>query len=54
MRETVNPDDFHAHRDEAMRKYWQGIEKIAFDYAVAEPAIGGGRRRDDPGRLRLG
>ena len=20
-----------------MRKYWQGIEKIAFDYAVAEP-----------------
>ena len=37
VRETVNPDDFHAHRDEAMRKYWQGIEKIAFDYAVAEP-----------------
>lgn len=37
VRETVNPDDFHTHRDEAMRKYWQGIEKIAFDYAVAEP-----------------
>ena len=37
VRETVNPDDFHAHRDEAMRKYWQGLEKIAFDYAVAEP-----------------
>lgn len=37
VRETVNPDDFHAHRDEAMCKYWQGIEKIAFDYAVAEP-----------------
>ena len=37
VRETVNPDDFHAHRNEAMRKYWQGIEKIAFDYAVAEP-----------------
>lgn len=37
VRETVNPDDFHAHREEAMRKYWQGIEKIAFDYAVAEP-----------------
>ena len=37
VRETVNPDDFHAHRDEAMRKYWQGIEKIAFDYPVAEP-----------------
>ena len=37
VRETVNPDDFHDHRDEAMRKYWQGIEKIAFDYAVAEP-----------------
>ena len=37
VRETVNPDDFHGHRDEAMRKYWQGIEKIAFDYAVAEP-----------------
>lgn len=37
VRETVNPDDFHARRDEAMRKYWQGIEKIAFDYAVAEP-----------------
>lgn len=37
VREAVNPDDFHTHRDEAMRKYWQGIEKIAFDYAVAEP-----------------
>ncbi|MCI6531412.1 MAG: mannose-1-phosphate guanylyltransferase [Bifidobacterium animalis] len=37
VRETVNPDDFHAHRDEAMRRYWQGLEKIAFDYAVAEP-----------------
>lgn len=37
VRETVNPDDFHAYRDEAMRKYWQGLEKIAFDYAVAEP-----------------
>ena len=37
VRETVNPDDFHAHRDEAMRKNSQGIEKIAFDYAVAEP-----------------
>lgn len=37
VRETVNPGDFHAHRDEAMRKYWQGLEKIAFDYAVAEP-----------------
>lgn len=37
VRETVNPDDFHSHRDEAMRKYWQGLEKIAFDYAVAEP-----------------
>ncbi len=37
VREAVNPDDFYTHRDEAMRKYWQGIEKIAFDYAVAEP-----------------
>ena len=37
VREAVNPDDFHTPRDEAMRKYWQGIEKIAFDYAVAEP-----------------
>lgn len=37
VREAVNPDDFHTHRDEAMRKYWQGTEKIAFDYAVAEP-----------------
>ncbi|MCR1995403.1 mannose-1-phosphate guanylyltransferase [Bifidobacterium animalis] len=37
VREAVNPDDFYTHRDEAMRKYWQGTEKIAFDYAVAEP-----------------
>lgn len=29
--------------DEAMARYWPGIEKIAFDYAVAEPlsAVGG-------------
>lgn len=29
--------------DEAMAKYWPGIEKIAFDYAVAEPlSVSGG------------
>lgn len=29
--------------DEAMAKYWPGIEKVAFDYAVAEPlSVAGG------------
>ncbi|MUH59568.1 mannose-1-phosphate guanylyltransferase [Bifidobacterium canis] len=36
-RETVDVADFHEHRDAAMNKYWQSLEKIAFDYAVAEP-----------------
>ena len=35
VRETVNPDDFHAHRDEAMRKYWQGIEPLSVEGGVA-------------------
>lgn len=43
--ETVDIDyaDFHAHCDEAMERWWPGIEKIAFDYAVAEPlSLAGG------------
>lgn len=40
---TVDYADFHAHRDAAMAEYWPGIEKIAFDYAVAEPlSVAGG------------
>ncbi|MCH4842052.1 mannose-1-phosphate guanylyltransferase [Bifidobacterium pseudolongum] len=35
--ETVARADFHEHRDEAMHAHWPSIEKIAFDYAVAEP-----------------
>ncbi|NEG69751.1 mannose-1-phosphate guanylyltransferase [Bifidobacterium choloepi] len=35
--------DFHAHRDAAMAEYWPGLEKVAFDYAVAEPlSVAGG------------
>ena len=36
-RETVHREDFHEHRDAAMAKHWPSMEKIAFDYAVAEP-----------------
>lgn len=30
-------EDFCEHRNQAMAQYWPSIEKIAFDYAVAEP-----------------
>lgn len=36
-RETLSRSEFTAHRDAAMRQWWASIEKIAFDYAVAEP-----------------
>lgn len=43
---VTNPVDyaeFHTHRDAAMEQYWPGLEKIAFDYAVAEPlSVAGG------------
>lgn len=36
-RETISRADFHENRDAAMRAHWNSIEKIAFDYSVAEP-----------------
>lgn len=36
-RESVHREDFHSHRDAAMAQHWPSLEKIAFDYAVAEP-----------------
>ncbi|WP_125963753.1 mannose-1-phosphate guanylyltransferase [Bifidobacterium dolichotidis] len=42
-REAVDARDFHQFRDEAMSANWYGIEKIAFDYSVAEPlSLSGG------------
>lgn len=42
-RETVDRAAFTEHRDAAMARWWPGIEKIAFDYAVAEPlSVAGG------------
>lgn len=42
-RETVDRADFHERQDEAMARWWPSMEKIAFDYAVAEPlSVAGG------------
>ncbi|EFA23330.1 mannose-1-phosphate guanylyltransferase [Bifidobacterium gallicum] len=41
--DELDAGDFHTHRDAAMSEWWYGIEKIAFDYSVAEPlSVSGG------------
>ena len=37
-----------------LAEVWPGLEKIAIDHAVAEPAAGAGAGRRGAGRFRLG
>lgn len=45
--DTQNPQnettpEYEQQVDEAMSRYWSGVEKVAFDYAVAEPLSAAG------------
>ena len=51
---TAEAWDDPARRGAVVDRVWPGLEKIAIDYTVAEPAAAPGRLARHPGDLRLG